>query len=110
MGGPVALKIASPDILHKSDASGVELDLKGEAQVRKAFAEIVKAAMKFNPEADVRGCVVAPMARPGAEIIIGTKVDEQFGPVIMFGMGGIHVEVLRDVAFRVLPITRLAAR
>ena len=108
--GPVALKICSPDILHKSDAGGVRLGLVGEAEVRRAFDEIVAAAGRHKPGADIRGCIVSPMARPGTEVIIGTKIDPQFGPVILFGIGGILVEVLEDVVFRVLPISRSAAR
>jgi len=110
LGGPVVLKICSPDILHKSDAGGVRLQLRTAAQLRKAFDEIVANAKRFKPAADVRGCVVAPMAEPGTEVIVGTKLDPQFGPVIMFGIGGILVEVLKDVVFRVLPISRFAAR
>jgi acetyltransferase len=110
IGGPVALKICSPDILHKSDAGGVRLGLEGEAEVRRAFDEIVAAAGRHRPGADIRGCIVSPMARPGTEVIIGTKIDPQFGPVILFGIGGILVEVLEDVVFRVLPISRSAAR
>ncbi len=106
----VVLKIVSPDILHKSDAGGVMTNLKTEKQIRDAFATIVKNARHFSPEADIRGVLVSPMARKGVEIIIGTKVDDQFGPVIMYGLGGIMVEVLKDVAFRVLPLTRTSAR
>jgi len=110
MGGPVALKICSPDILHKSDAGGVKLDVAGESTVRKAFEVIVESARRYKPKADIRGCIVSPMAQAGTEIIIGTKLDPQFGPVIMFGIGGIFVELLKDVVFRVLPISRSAAR
>ena len=106
----VVLKIVSPDILHKSDAGGVMTNLKTEKQIRDAFATIVKNARHFSPEADIRGVLVSPMARKGVEIIIGTKIDDQFGPVIMYGLGGIMVEVLKDVAFRVLPLTRTSAR
>lgn len=108
--GPVALKICSPDILHKSDAGGVRLGLDGAEAVASAFDAVVAAARAHRPSADIRGCVVSPMAEPGTEVIIGTKVDPQFGPVILFGIGGILVELLRDVVFRVLPITRIAAR
>ncbi len=110
LGRPVALKICSPDILHKSDAGGVELGIEGEARVRAAFSAIMENARRYKPGADIRGCVVSPMAGPGTEVIIGTKIDPQFGPVIMFGIGGIFVEVLKDVVFRVLPISRSAAR
>jgi acetyltransferase len=108
--GPVVLKIVSPDILHKSDAGGVRLGLEDDEEVRRAFAEIVDSARRFRPDADLRGCLVSPMAASGTEVIIGTKIDPQFGPVIMFGIGGILVEVLKDVVFRVLPISRSAAR
>lgn len=106
---PVALKVCSPDILHKSDAGGVRLRLGSAAQVRRAFNEIVEGAKRYKPKADIRGCVVSPMAAPGTEVIVGTKIDPQFGPVILFGIGGILVEVLKDVVFRVLPISRRSA-
>ncbi len=108
--GPVALKIASPDILHKSDAGGVLLNLKGAKAVRQGFETIIKKARNYRPGADIRGVVVSPMAAPGVEVIIGTKIDDQFGPIIMYGLGGIMVEILKDVSFRVLPISRLSAR
>lgn len=110
IGSEVVLKIVSPDILHKSDAGGVRLKLKTEEDIRNAFAEIIESAKIYQPDADLKGCIVAPMMEEGVEIIIGTKVDEQFGPVIMFGVGGILVEVVKDVAFRVLPISRSAAK
>jgi acetyl coenzyme A synthetase (ADP forming)-like protein len=92
MDGPVALKIVSPHILHKSEAGGVCLNMKGEKEIARAFNEIERNAKKHAPGADIRGCLVSPMAAPGLEVIIGTKIDEQFGPVIMFGLGGILVE------------------
>jgi len=110
LGGRVALKVCSPQILHKTDAGGVKLGLLGDRQVEGAFREIVENALRYKPRADIRGCVVSPMAEPGTEVIIGTKVDPQFGPVLMFGIGGILVEVLNDVVFRVLPVTRRGAR
>ncbi len=110
MGGPVVLKIVSPDILHKSDAGGVRVNLSTPEAVGAAFDEILKNAEAFNPEADIRGVLVCPMADKGLEVIIGTKIDDQFGPVIMFGLGGIMVEILKDVAFRVLPISERSAR
>ncbi|RTZ99550.1 MAG: acyl-CoA synthetase, partial [Deltaproteobacteria bacterium] len=103
--GPVAMKIVSPDILHKSDAGGVRLNLTTVESVRRAFGEILASAKKYDRRADIRGVIVSPMAEPGMEIIIGTKIDDQFGPIIMFGLGGILVEVLKDVSFRVLPLT-----
>ena len=108
--GGVCLKIVSPDILHKSDAGGVRLNLRTEDDVREAFQEIMKCAVKFQPDADVRGVLVSPMVRSGVEIIIGTKTDDQFGPVIMYGLGGILVEILKDVSFRVLPISPNSAK
>jgi acetyl coenzyme A synthetase (ADP forming)-like protein len=106
----MVLKIVSPDILHKSDAGGVRINLKTEKEIRQAFKEIFTNARNYNPKADIRGLLVSPMAAKGVEIIIGTKYDDQFGPVIMYGLGGILVEIIKDVSFRVLPITRTAAR
>ncbi len=106
----VALKIVSPDILHKSDAKGVQVNLKTEKEIRKAYSEIMANAKAYKPDADIRGVLVSPMAENGTEVIIGTKMDDQFGPVIMFGVGGIMVEVLKDVAFRVLPISYNSAK
>ena len=106
----IVLKIVSPDILHKSDAGGVRIKLRTEKEIRKAFDEIISNARNFNPQADIRGVLAAPMADEGVEIIIGTKYDDQFGPVIMYGLGGIMVEILKDVAFRVLPITATDAK
>ena len=105
----VALKIASPDILHKSDAKGVVLNLGAKEKVKKAFRDIVKNASAYEPDARIEGVLVSPMAASGVEVIIGTKIDDQFGPVIMYGLGGILVEILKDVAFRVLPVSRRSA-
>lgn len=110
MNGGVALKIVSPDILHKSDARGVKVNLRTEKEIRKAFSEIMDNAKAYNPDADIRGVLISPMAIDGTEVIIGTKIDDQFGPVIMFGIGGIMVEILKDVAFRVLPISYNSAK
>ena len=108
--GNVVLKIVSPDILHKSDAGGVKLNLGSESEIRKGYREIVNNAMAYNPDADIRGVLVAPMAQKGLEIIIGTKIDEQFGPVIMYGLGGIMVEIMKDVTFWVLPVSPTSCR
>jgi acetyltransferase len=110
IGGEVVLKIVSPDILHKSDAGGVHTRLKREKDIRRAFKEIINNARQYDPDADIRGVLVSPMAQSGAEVIIGTKYDDQFGPVIMYGLGGIMVEVLKDVAFRVLPLSPAESR
>jgi acyl-CoA synthetase (NDP forming) len=106
MGFPVVLKIASPDIIHKSDAGGVKVGLKNRTEVEKAYGEIMAAARQKSPKAKIEGVAVQKMARPGIEIIVGTFKDAQFGPVIMFGLGGIFVEVLKDVSFRIIPIER----
>jgi len=110
IGQDVALKIVSPDILHKSDAGGVRTNLGTPETVRSAFDEILSNAKKYHETADIRGVLVSPMAEQGVEVIIGTKIDDQFGPVIMFGLGGVLVEILKDVSFRVLPISPHAAR
>jgi acetyltransferase len=110
IGSNVVLKIVSPDILHKSDAGGVQINLRSEEDVRQAFDQIMRGAQMFAPNADIRGVLVSPMAPEGVEVIIGTKHDDQFGPVIMYGLGGIMVEILKDVSFRVLPITPTNAR
>jgi acetate---CoA ligase (ADP-forming) subunit beta len=109
-GFPVVLKIMSPDILHKTDVGGVKLNLNNEEEVGKAFDEIISAAKKHNPKAKIDGVSVQPMARSGIEVIIGMNKDLQFGPVLMFGLGGILVEVLKDVSFRIVPLTRRDAR
>jgi acetyltransferase len=108
--GPAALKLSSPDILHKSDAGGVRLNLEGDDAIGEAYGAILANAERAQPNADIRGVVVSPMAREGVEVIIGTKIDALFGPVIMFGLGGIFVEMLKDVSFRVLPITHSLAK
>ncbi len=110
IGGEAVLKIVSPHILHKSDAGGVRTNVGGETEVRRAFKEITENARQFDANAKIMGVLVCPMAAKGVEVIIGTKYDDQFGPVIMYGLGGIMVEVLKDVSFRVLPITPTAAR
>jgi acetate---CoA ligase (ADP-forming) len=110
IGGKVVLKIASPDILHKSDAKGVVLDLSGREKVKKAFREIIKNARAYKADARIEGVLVSPMVGQGIEVIIGTKIDDQFGPVIMYGLGGVMVEILKDVSFRVLPIPRRSAQ
>lgn len=109
IAGPVVLKVVSPDILHKSDAGGVKLNLTGEAAVRKAYDEILANAKRYNPNARIKGMLVSQQAKPGTEVIIGAKRDPQFGPVVMFGLGGIFVELFKDVVFRIAPITKAEA-
>ena len=106
LGFPVVLKIASSDVVHKSDAGGVKLDLKTAKQVGKAYDDILKGIKKEYPQAKIDGVSVQKMARPGVEVIIGMSKDAQFGPVIMFGLGGILVEILKDVSFRIVPLVR----
>ncbi|MBK1635385.1 acetate--CoA ligase family protein [Rhodovulum adriaticum] len=103
--GPLVAKVVSPDILHKSDAGGVKLNLSGAAAVRDAIAEIYANANAYDPNAHLHGVMLAPMAAPGVEAILGVVQDPAFGPVMMFGLGGIFVEVLQDVAFRALPLS-----
>ena len=109
-GFPVVLKVASPDVTHKSDAGGVKVGLKNATQVSNAYREIMTSVKKKYPEATIDGVSVQPMAKPGVEVIIGMSKDAQFGPVLMFGLGGILVEILKDVSFRIVPLTRRDAR
>ncbi len=106
IGFPVVLKITSPDITHKTDAGGVKVGLQSKAEVRQAYEEIMASVRSIFPEAKLDGVSVQAMARPGTEVIIGMFKDSQFGPVIMFGLGGIFVEVLKDVSFRIIPILK----
>ncbi len=108
---PVVLKVVSPDVTHKSDVGGVRLNLESPQAVSAAFkkaTEAVKSAL--GGDARIEGVAVQKMARPGIEVIIGMSVDPQFGPVLMFGLGGILVEVLKDVAFRIVPLEPRDAR
>jgi acyl-CoA synthetase (NDP forming) len=105
IGFPVALKITSPDVIHKSDSGGVKLSLSNAAEVKKAYDEVLKKVRKQHPEAAVHGVSVQKMVRPGTEVVIGTTKDPQFGPVLMFGLGGVFVELLKDVSFRIVPVS-----
>lgn len=109
IGFPVVLKIASPDILHKFDFGGVKLNLKNKNEVREAYQEILKNIKSKKPKAKIRGVLVEEMASQGKEIILGMSRDPQFGPILMFGLGGIYVEVLEDVSFRLAPIRERTA-
>ena len=106
IGYPVVLKIVSPQIIHKSDAGGVKVNLKNEDEVRDAYREIIENAHRYDPRAEILGVYVQEMAPWGTETIIGSTYDVQFGPVIMFGLGGIFVEILKDVTFRIAPVGR----
>jgi len=105
MGYPVVLKVVSRDIAHKSDAGGVQLNLKDGEAVAAAFDAIMANAHKAEPNARIDGVSVQQMAKPGTEVIVGMTTDPQFGPVMMFGLGGIMVEVLKDVSFRIIPLS-----
>ena len=107
---PIVMKIVSPDIIHKTDAGGVKIGIKDEMEARSAYQEIIFEAKKYNKKAKISGVIVYPMIPQGTEIIIGIMKDPHFGPVIMFGLGGIFVEVLKDISFRILPIEERDAR
>jgi acetate---CoA ligase (ADP-forming) len=102
--GPVALKVQSPDITHKTEAGAVALGVSGDAAVREAYQRVMASAKSAHPEASIHGVLVQAMAPPGREVILGITHDATFGPMLMVGLGGIHAEVLRDVAFAPAPI------
>lgn len=106
IGFPVALKVVSPDIFHKSEVGGIALNLGSAEAVRTAFGEMMGRVRDRQPDARIEGALVTQMAPPGYEVIVGMRRDPQFGPLLMFGMGGIYVELLKDVAFRVAPFSR----
>ncbi len=110
IGYPVVLKVDSPDIAHKTDAGALKLNLRDEGEVRSAFGEIVANARAYKPDARINGVLVQEMLPEGTEVIVGVSRDPVFGPVIMFGLGGIFVEVLKDVSFRVAPVSPGDAR
>ena len=104
IGYPVVIKISSPDILHKSDFGGVRVGIKNETEVRNCFCEITQKARRLMPDADIKGVLVQQMITGGKEVILGMSRDPQFGPLLMFGLGGIYIEILKDVSFRIAPI------
>ena len=106
IGYPVVLKIASHEITHKSDVGGVRLGILSPDEVGTAYDEILASVAQKYPTAAIEGVTVQKAARPGVEVIIGMFKDAQFGPVLMFGLGGIWVEVLKDVSFRIVPLTK----
>lgn len=110
LGFPVVLKIVSPDIIHKSDAGGVIVNLNSVSEVESAYWKILENAKKFNPAARIIGVLVQEMAPQSTEVIVGAIKDAQFGQTLMFGLGGIFVEILKDVTFRIAPITQEDAR
>tara|TARA_B100000003_G_C10917444_1_gene365887 strand:- start:22 stop:738 length:717 start_codon:yes stop_codon:yes gene_type:complete len=110
LGYPVVLKIASNDITHKSDAGGVKLDIQNSKELGNAYDKIYASVANKFPEAEINGVTVQKSARQGIEVIIGMFTDAQFGPVLMFGLGGIFVEVIKDVSFRIVPLTQKDAK
>ena len=110
IGYPVALKIVSPDVLHKWDVGGVLLGLKSPTEVKDAYQKILDNVKRHKPDATIVGVIVQEMVTPSTEVIVGSTKDPQFGPALMFGLGGIFVEILKDVAFRIAPITEDDAR
>jgi len=110
IGYPIVLKIVSPDIIHKSDAGGVKVNLKTAADVEAAYKTILENAKKYKADAKIIGVIVQEMAPQGTEVIVGAVKDPQFGQTVMFGLGGIFVELLKDVNFRVAPLTMSDAK
>jgi len=110
IGFPVAVKVDSPDILHKTEAGVVRLNLRDAGEVRAGYAEILAGAKAYAPLAAITGVSVQEMVGDGVEVIIGVSCDPQLGPVLLFGSGGVMVEVYNDVALRRCPITRAEAR
>ena len=106
IGFPVVLKIVSPEIIHKSDAGGVMVNLKNATEAHDAYRKILENAKKYNAAARIDGVLVQEMAQQSTEVIVGAIKDPQFGQTLMFGLGGIFVELLKDVTFRIAPITR----
>jgi len=107
---PIVMKIVSPDIIHKTDAGGVKIGIKDEKEAKLTYQEIVSKAIKYNKKAHICGVIAYKMIPQTTEIIIGMMKDPHFGPVIMFGLGGIFVEVLKDISFRIIPLDEIDAR
>jgi acetyltransferase len=100
----VALKIDSPDILHKTEAGALKLDIKSRDELAAAFDEVLASSLRYKPDAMINGVLIQEMIKGGTEVIVGMKNDPQFGPTILFGLGGIFVEILKDISLRVAPI------
>jgi len=110
IGYPIVLKIVSPDILHKFDVGGVMLNLRGAVEVKDAYNRVLENVKRHTPDAKIVGVLVQEMAPTATEVIVGSTKDPQFGPALMFGLGGIFVEILKDVTFRIAPITESDAK
>jgi acetyltransferase len=109
LGFPVVLKILSPDVVHKSDVGGVRVELSSSEEVKEAYQDILQSVRSAQPDSRLEGVLVASFMQGGRELIVGVSTHPSFGPVLMFGMGGIYVEALNDVTFRIHPVTRLDA-
>ena len=109
IGYPIVMKIASPQIVHKSDAGGVKVNLTNDDEVRNGFKTIMENAKKYDSNAEIKGVLIVEMVKGGKEMIIGSKLEPGMGPVVMLGMGGIYVEILKDVTFRLAPLTNQEA-
>ena len=109
LGYPVVMKIASPDLVHKFDVGGVSVDLDDESSIKRVYGEMMRTVKRKMPKASIWGVTVAEMVKGARETIIGMRRDPHFGPILMFGLGGIYVEALRDVTFRLAPIRELSA-
>jgi acetyl-CoA synthetase (ADP-forming) len=103
---PLVMKIVSPDIIHKTDIGGIEMNISNLEQIKKAYKNIIYHVMENKPEARINGMLFYKQAPKGVEVIVGMIRDPQFGPTVMFGLGGIFIEILKDVAFRVCPVER----
>jgi len=110
IGYPVVLKIVSPDVIHKSDVGGVIINVKDAEDVQKTYEQIMDSVKRHKPNAKIVGVLVQEMAPQSTEVIVGATKDPQFGPTLMFGLGGIFVEILKDVTFRIAPVTEDEAR
>jgi acyl-CoA synthetase (NDP forming) len=110
IGYPVVVKIVSPDVIHKSDVGGVIINVKDAEDVQKVYEQIMDGVKRHKPNAKIVGVLVQEMAPQSTEVIVGATKDPQFGPTLMFGLGGIFVEILKDVTFRIAPITEYEAR
>ncbi|MBN1329678.1 MAG: acetate--CoA ligase family protein [Candidatus Heimdallarchaeota archaeon] len=110
IGFPVVMKVVSPQIIHKTDAGGVKLNIKDENEIEEAYKEIINSCLKYKKDARIIGILIEKMVKPSTEIIVGVTRDPTFGPAIMFGLGGIFVELLKDVSFRIAPIEEKDAK
>ena len=109
IGFPVVMKIASPQIIHKTDVDGVKININSEIEVKSNYIQMINRVSEVTPKCEIKGISIEEMVK-GPEFIIGTVKDSQFGPMIMFGVGGIFVEVYKDVAFRLIPISETDAK